>query len=567
MRLLLHFAHTYPARSLLTLLALLLAGLLDGLGLSSLLTMLVTMSGDTDGAGLPLPAQQVRQFLTSLGISPQLGPLLALMVLAMAGKAALRLAANAQVGYTVARVATDIRLGLLRAVLGSRWEYYLRTPIGRLSNAISGESNRAAGAYFDAAQMMAVLVQGLIYAVLALLVSWQATVAALLLGGLLMLGMGGLVRRARQAGTRQSQLTARLVTYLTDVLQSVKPLKAMGREDLADGILARQTRQIDKALRKQVIAKETLPAVQEPLLAALAAGGLYLAMAHLGLSLASVMVVIFLLARLLGYFTKVQREYQRMVSAEGGFWMLHDAIVDAQAAAEPATGSAVPSLTQSVELRDVRFAYGAQPVLDGINLVIQAGHFTTLIGPSGAGKTTLVDVVIGLLQPQSGQVLIDGRPLPELDRQTWRRMIGYVPQDTLLLHDSVLVNVTLGDPALGREDAERALRQAGAWDFVATLEQGLDTLVGERGGKLSGGQRQRIAIARALIHQPALLILDEPTSALDAAAEMAVRDTLRDLKGRYTLLAITHRPALLDVSDHVFHIVKGTLHPASEPVS
>lgn len=264
MRLLLHFARTYPARSLLTLLALLLAGLLDGLGLSSLLTMLVTMSGDTDGAGLPLPAQQVRQFLTSLGISPQLGPLLALMVLAMAGKAALRLAANAQVGYTVARVATDIRLGLLRAVLGSRWEYYLRTPIGRLSNAISGESNRAAGAYFDAAQMMAVLVQGLIYAVLALLVSWQATVAALLLGGLLMSGMGGLVRRARQAGTRQSQLTARLVTYLTDVLQSVKPLKAMGREDLADGILARQTRQIDKALRKQVIAKETLPAVQEP---------------------------------------------------------------------------------------------------------------------------------------------------------------------------------------------------------------------------------------------------------------------------------------------------------------
>jgi ATP-binding cassette subfamily C protein len=102
---------------------------------------------------------------------------------------------------------------------------------------------------------------------------------------------------------------------------------------------------------------------------------------------------------------------------------------------------------------------------------------------------------------------------------------------------------------------------------VAHLAQGLDTPVGERGGKLSGGQRQRIAIARALVHRPALLILDEPTSALDAAAEAAVRDTLRDLKGRYTLLAITHRPALLDVSDHVFHIVDGALRPASEPVA
>ncbi|WP_448507290.1 ABC transporter ATP-binding protein [Immundisolibacter sp.] len=565
MRLLLHFARTYPGRSLLTLLALLLAGLLDGLGLSSMLTMLVSMSGQS--ADLPLPARQVNQFLTSIGISPQLGPLLGLMVIAMLIKALLTLAANAQVGYTMARVATDLRLRLLRAALASRWEYYLHTPVGGLSNAISGEANLAANSYFCAAQMMALLVQGLIYTGLALLVSWQATLAALTIGGALMGAMGGLVRRARRAGKRQLQLTSALVIYLTDVLQSVKPLKAMGREDLADGILARQTRQIDKALRKQVIAKEALPALQDPLLASLAAAGLYLAITRLGLSLASVMVVIFLLARVLGYFTKVQRQYQAMVGAGAAYWLLNEAIEKARAAQEPPAGSGVPSLERGIVLREVRFAYSERTVLDSINLTIPAGQLTTLIGPSGAGKTTLVDIVIGLLQPQSGQVLIDGRPLPELDRQAWRRMIGYVPQDTLLLHDSVLVNVTLGDPDLSRHDAERALRQAGAWEFVAHLAQGLDTPVGERGGKLSGGQRQRIAIARALVHRPALLILDEPTSALDAAAEAAVRDTLRDLKGRYTLLAITHRPALLDVSDHVFHIVDGALRPASEPVA
>jgi ATP-binding cassette subfamily C protein len=139
-----------------------------------------------------------------------------------------------------------------------------------------------------------------------------------------------------------------------------------------------------------------------------------------------------------------------------------------------------------------------------------------------------------------------------------------VPQETLLLHDSVLANVTLGDPGLTRADAARALRQAGAWDFVTALPDGIDTLVGERGGRLSGGQRQRIAIARALVHEPALLILDEPTSALDAAAEMAVRETLRALKGRYTLLAITHRPALLDVSDQVFHMADGRVQLATE---
>ncbi|MFZ5493494.1 MAG: ABC transporter ATP-binding protein [Pseudomonadota bacterium] len=558
MRVLLHLARAYPGRSLLTLASLLLAGLLDGVGLSSLLAMLVSVAGD-DSVGQPLPAQQVTQFLSALGIPPQLGPMLALMVVAMVVKALISLAANAQVGYTMARVATDLRQRLLRAALSSRWEYYLHTPIGSLSNAISGETNQAANTYFCAAQMMTVLVQALIYSGLALLVSWQATLAALLLGGVLMGGMGGLVSRARRAAKRQQKLTAALVVYLTDVLQSVKPLKAMGREDLADGILVAQTRQIDKALRKQVIAKEALPAVQDPLFAALAAGGLYLAIAHLGLSLGSVMVVIFLLARVLGYFSKAQRHYQAMVASGTAYWRVHAAIERAQAAAEPPAGGAPPALDHGIELRGVRFAYGDRMVLDGVDLAIPAGRLTTLIGPSGAGKTTLVDIVIGLLRPQAGAVLVDGVPLDTLDRRAWRRMIGYVPQETLLLHDSVLVNVTLGDPNLTREDAERALRQAGARDFVSALPQGLDTPVGERGGKLSGGQRQRIAIARALVHEPALLILDEPTSALDAAAEVAVRDTLHALKGRYTLLAITHRPALLDVSDQVLHIAHGTL--------
>jgi ATP-binding cassette subfamily C protein len=560
-RLLLHLARAYPGGSLLTLLSLLLAGVLDGVGLSSLLAMMVSVAGDV--AGQPLPARQVTQFLAAIGIPAELGPMLVLMVVAMAVKALITLAANAQVGYTMARVATDLRQHLLRAALASRWEYYLHTPVGSLSNAISGEANLAANTYFCAAQMMAVLVQALIYSVLALLVSWRATLAALLLGGVLLGSMGGLVRRARAASKRQQKLTAQLVIYLTDVLQSVKPLKAMGRENLADAILGAQTRQIDKALRKQVIAKEALPAIQDPLLASLAAVGLYFAIERLGMSLGAVMVVIFLLARVLGYFTRAQRQYQAMVASGAAYWRVHEAIDRARLAAEPPTGGAAPTLVRGIELRGVCFAYSARPVLDGVQLVIPAGRLTTLIGPSGTGKTTLVDVVIGLLRPQAGDVLIDGVPLDRLDRHAWRRMIGYVPQETLLLHDSVLANVTLGDTELTRDDAVRALRQAGAWEFVAALPEGIDTLVGERGGKLSGGQRQRIAIARALVHEPALLILDEPTSALDATAEMAVRDTLRALKGRYTLLVITHRPALLDASDQVFNLVDGRVQLAT----
>jgi ATP-binding cassette subfamily C protein len=179
------------------------------------------------------------------------------------------------------------------------------------------------------------------------------------------------------------------------------------------------------------------------------------------------------------------------------------------------------------------------------------------VGPSGSGKTTIIDLAIGLLMPQQGAVLLDGVPLHDIDIKQWRSMIGYVPQDTLLLHDSILHNVTLGDPKLALADAEAALRAAGAWDFVSRLPNGLDTIVGERGGKLSGGQRQRIVIARALINKPRLLILDEATSALDPESEEVVRQTMEGLKGQLTILAISHNRALVQAADHVYQMGAG----------
>jgi ATP-binding cassette, subfamily C, bacterial len=170
----------------------------------------------------------------------------------------------------------------------------------------------------------------------------------------------------------------------------------------------------------------------------------------------------------------------------------------------------------------------------------------------------VVDLVTGLLRPRQGEVWIDGLPMAHADCAAWRRMIGYVPQETLLLHESVLRNVTLGDPALTQADAEQALRAAGALDFVTTLPEGIFSLVGERGGRLSGGQRQRLAIARALIHRPALLILDEATSALDVDSEAEVCASLRRLRGQLTILAVSHRPALVEAADRVYRLDAGS---------
>jgi len=205
----------------------------------------------------------------------------------------------------------------------------------------------------------------------------------------------------------------------------------------------------------------------------------------------------------------------------------------------------------------VRFEREGRTLFDDLSLEIPSGRITAVIGASGIGKTTLTDLITGLVLPTAGRVCVDGVPLAALDLGAWRRQVGYVPQDLPMLHDSVRRNVTLGDPSLDDAAVEAALRLAGAWEFVRALPEGLDASVGERGALVSGGQRQRISIARALVHEPLLLIFDEATAALDAESEAAVWQTVASLRGRATVVAISHHPALASVADVVYRIADG----------
>jgi len=232
-------------------------------------------------------------------------------------------------------------------------------------------------------------------------------------------------------------------------------------------------------------------------------------------------------------------------------------IAEAQAEEEELSGGARPVLARTLRLDDVCFGYTERRVLDSLSLEIPAGELVTLIGPSGSGKTTVVDLLIGLIRPQGGSITLDGIALDTVDLKLWRRSIGYVPQETLLLHESVAHNVSLGDPELTEADVEEALRAAGAWEFVQALPQGIHSSVGERGGRLSGGQRQRVVIARALVRRPQLLILDEATSALDQESAEAVRQTLSRLRGTLTILTITHETSLVDIADRVYRLEDG----------
>ena len=566
MRFLITIARMYPGRTVLSIFCLLFASVAEGVGLLLLLPVIGAVTGET-GQGKGNNLFGVGDFLTQslsyVGLSPTVGPLLIIIVLCIAFKSIFLLAAKTQVGYTVAHVATDLRLTLLRSLLAAKWEFYVRQPVGGLANAVGTEAIRASLAYQEGAKAVSFVIQVGVYAGVAFLVDWKATLGVLAVGAIVVYALNRLVRITHQAGKRQTQLLTSLMTRLTDSLQSVKPLKAMAREDLVGPLLGSDTRRLNKALRREVISTEALSAIQDLAFAIVIAAGLYVALDGLKLPFNAVMVMVLVISKLLSSLSKMQRDYQRMRSLDSAFWSLQATIEGAKRDCEAAPGGLTPLLEKSLRLDKVSFSYGTTQVLRDVSLSIPAGSFTAIVGPSGAGKTTIADLFTGLIRPQQGHVWIDDLLLEQVDLRQWRRMIGYVPQETFLLHDSVFLNVTLGDANLTEADAEEALRAAGAWDFVMALPMGISSSVGERGAALSGGQRQRIAIARALAHRPKLLILDEITSALDPDSEAAICRTLQGLRGQLTILAISHQPAIVQAADSVYRLERGRVSLSS----
>jgi ATP-binding cassette subfamily C protein len=551
----------FPRRSAFVLVALLIAGIAEGLSLTALLPLLSIAVGETGDSGA---GNFMEKALQNIGVEPTLDIILYIIVGGMFFKGLVLLVANRQVGYTVAHVATALRLDLIEALLASRWQYYLRQPVGSLANSVATEAYRAANGFEHSVNVLALAIQVLMYAIVALFISWQATLASLIIGLFLLMVLHRLVSATRRAGTKQTHLLRNLLTYLSDVLSSVKSLKAMARDNVADAILHEQTQRLEKATRQEVMNRAALTALQEPILAALTASGLYFALVVWELSLPEVMVMVFLLTRILGLLNKTQRKYQQLAVQESAYWALRKAAEDARAAAESTTGTLEPTLQKGITLQHVKFNYGQKTIFKDLNIEIPINSFTAVMGSSGVGKSTLLDLLCGLTEPQSGEVQIDGISLHDIHLRQWRHMIGYVSQDTILLHDTVMSNILVGEPSLTVDDAERALRQAGAWDFVSALPEGLQTIVGERGGLLSGGQRQRIAIARALAHNPEFLILDEPTSALDPESEQTICETLQKLSKNLTIIAVSHQPAVINAADRVFILSNGVAEPLSQ---
>jgi ATP-binding cassette subfamily C protein len=550
----------YPKDAVVVTSLLLVAGMSEGIGIATLLPLLSLMAGET-GTNSTTLGKMISDLLNSLNIHPTLGVLVIVIMALMAVKTGLMLAAGRQMGLSAARVETDLRIELIRALMEARWEHFLAQRQGSLANAVTTEAPYSSEAYVVLCRMVAAGIQVAIYVAIALLISWQVTLAAIVGGYLALALLGGFVRMARKAGENQTKLLNTVSARLVEAVGALKPLKAMACEDRIVPLLENDMKDLYTARHRQVFSGEGLNALSEFVLVLIVAVGIVSGLTYFEASLETATLLGVLAWRTFGRMRIVQANYQWLVRLQSAFWSLRGAIDSAEEAQEPSDGGKPPSLKEEIQFRDVSFSYGDKEILENVSFTIEAGAFVTLTGPSGAGKTTLADLIIGLFHPSEGSILVDSVPIHQLSRREWRGMISYAPQETILFHDTVFTNVTLGDPLLTKADVEEALRAAGAWDFVSSLPGQMDWVVGEKGARLSGGQRQRISIARALVRRPSLLILDEATTALDPDSESIVCATLERLKGDVTVIAISHQPALVAAADQVFNVNGGTVSP------
>jgi ATP-binding cassette, subfamily C, bacterial len=545
-------------RTVLALTLSLAAAAFEALGVVVLVPLLAAV-------GLPSPAGATGRMgglahraLALFGLRPSLGPVLGLFIVVTALQA-LAMRAQSVAGWRLQLgVALRMRRRLYAAIAGARWLHFTRIRSSELVHALTVECDRCGAC---ASNLLSVVTWALVsaaYFLLALRVSAAASLVAAGSGAALMLALRGYAHSVRRQGEGFSRAHGEMTSAATEHLQSMKVVKSYGAEErnvAIFGAAAQHAADVHMAASRLYADSRALFTVGSVLLLGVVT---WVSVAVLRLPGTTTLVLAFIFFRLVPRLQNLQQMQQMLMHDLPAYENVTRRIAALEAERERrAPGAPVHALARGIRFEDVSFAYptAAREAVSGVELEIAARRTTAIVGASGSGKTTVADLVMGLVLPSAGRVVVDGRVLDEEWMGGWREGIGYVAQDTVLFHDSVRENLRWARPDASDEELGEALRAAAADGFVGALPQGIDSVIGDRGVRLSGGERQRLALARALLRRPALLILDEATSALDSENERRIRDAIAALHGRVTILLITHRLSSVRDADAI-HVMQ-----------
>lgn len=466
--------------------------------------------------------------------------------------------------YIKEKIGYSLRKEIFEAVLDAKWGFYLRSNQGEFLSTLTREVNLAQNSFYYFSYMMSYLLQGILFLIVGLYVSWQLILSCYLITFILIAPFVLLTRWNYSWGEISVEESSLSNSLIQETFAMAKIIRSFGNQTYLIEKLDHSQKKLFKVsfLSQSVIS--LLHNTFYPLGVLSVIIGYYISM-QLQLSFSEFSIILFLLWKNIPVLTGGIQQYSSFLETLPSFNNVLKLRNDAILQQEENGKLEFKCLSTGIKFESVTFKYDQNDVIKELSLDIPIGKMVALIGRSGSGKSTLADLLMGLHKPNKGAILLDGTPLEEFDKLSYRKKIGYVPQNSVLFNTTIRNNFLWINPNFTEDEIVKACHQAYALEFIIKLPDGIDTMVGDRGVRLSGGQVQRLALARAIALKPELLILDEATSALDSESELFIQESIESLSQSITILVIAHRLSTLRKADYVYLIDEGKIIEQGKP--
>lgn len=404
----------------------------------------------------------------------------------------------------------------------------------------------------------------LFYLVMLFIISYKLTLASMLVIPVAAFIISKIVKKLKEQAVAAHRTYGLMISYLDEALHGIRIIKAFNAVKFTTDRFNNENVRYSKIGRAMARKQQLASPVSETLGVIMVAGivlyGGTLVLSNQGdLNAAAFIAYIALFSQVMRPAKAISASFSNIHSGVAAGERVLELIDEKPAIVDAPDATIMTGFEKEIEFRNVSFAYGEKAVLKNINLTIPKGKTVALVGPSGGGKSTMMDLIPRFIEPQSGDIFIDGRLLQSVTMESLRSQIGMVNQESILFNDSIFNNIAFAKPDATPEAVEAAARIANAHEFIMAMSEGYDTNIGDKGSRLSGGQRQRICIARAVLNNPPLMLLDEATSALDTESEKMVQDALNNLMKHRTSLVIAHRLSTIQNADIIIVLEDGQI--------
>lgn len=544
-----------------------ISGILEGIGVNALIPLFSFSFGEAGNASDPI-SKIIEKTFDFFNINFSVPYLLILIVILFIGKAVVLIFLN----YLRLKITHDYeeitRQSLLARIVSSRWEYLITQKSGHLETILLVDSPAAAGLLNQISSVIMIVTGLIIYTLVAINISFVVTVITLILGLIFFLLIKPVIYRVKIISEKRAKINKEIAHHVSEHITGMKTVKSMVVTDSVNSLGASLFNRFGELSVRIGVLKSMTTSFVQPF------GVIFISLLFVtnyksaGFNLAAMIALVYLIHRIFTQIQQLERSLHSMVEFIPHLQSVIDYQREAQKAEEKNNGQQKFVFEHDIKINNLNFSYNhGSDILSGVNLSIKKGEMIGIIGPSGTGKTTFVDLLLRLFEPKNGTITVDGQNITNIDLYSWRKNIGYVSQDSFILNDTIANNIRFYDDSITQEEIIESAKKANIYDFIQGSAQGFDTVVGERGVMLSGGQRQRLVIARVLARKPQLLILDEATSALDNESEIKIQEVIHNLKGEVTIISIAHRLSTILDSDRLVVLEKGVIIEEGSPAN